>query len=95
MISDVYKVIIRAYKIPPGEHERRFNSSQINENTSREIIVQRRLQRIAERRRSFDSVKYPLIFLHREDRYVKKIQPESGIQTNKKVTSKTFYAYRL
>ena len=51
MISDDCKVIIRADKRPSGKHERRFNASQIDEvsivvvddeNTSRDIIVQRR-----------------------------------------------------
>ena len=110
MISDDYKVIIRADKRPPGEHERRFNAPQIdevaivivdNENTSRNIIVQRRregLQRSSEAHRSCDALQYPLIFLREEDGYhfnVKQIQPETGVETNKKVTSKEFYAYRL
>ncbi|GBO98478.1 Carotenoid isomerooxygenase [Eumeta japonica] len=72
-----------------------------NENTSRDIIVQRRrkgLQRIAETHRSYDALQYPLIFLHGEDGYhfnIKQIHPKNGIETNKKVTSKEFYAYRL
>ncbi|GBP35443.1 hypothetical protein EVAR_94894_1 [Eumeta japonica] len=110
MISDDYKIVIRADKRPRGEHERRFNAPQIdevavvivdNENTSRDIIVQRRrkgLQRIAETHRSYDALQYPLIFLHGEDGYhfnIKQIHPKNGIETNKKVTSKEFYAYRL
>ncbi|XP_044735689.1 uncharacterized protein LOC123297922 [Chrysoperla carnea] len=110
MISDDYKIVIRADKRPRGEHERRFNAPQVdevaivvvdNENTSRDIIVHRRrkgLQRIAETHRSYDALQYPLIFLHGEDGYhfnIKQIHPETGIETNKKVTSKEFYAYRL
>ncbi|GBP92459.1 hypothetical protein EVAR_99635_1 [Eumeta japonica] len=47
MISDDYKIVIRADKRPRGEHERRFNAPQIdevavvivdNENTSRDIL---------------------------------------------------------
>ncbi|XP_044729175.1 uncharacterized protein LOC123292526 [Chrysoperla carnea] len=81
MISDDYKIVIRADKRPRGEHERRFNAPQVdevaivvvdNENTSRDIIVHRRrkgLQRIAETHRSYDALQYPLIFLHGEDGY--------------------------
>ncbi|CAH0402747.1 unnamed protein product [Chilo suppressalis] len=110
LISDDYKIVVRADKRPCREHERRLNSHQTdevaivivdNENTSCDIIVQRRrkgLQRIAEKHRSYDALQYPLIFLHGEDAYhfnLKHIHPETGIETNKKVTSKEFYAYRL
>ncbi|KAL0860211.1 hypothetical protein ABMA27_010518 [Loxostege sticticalis] len=97
MFSDDYKIVIRADKRPRGEHERRFNAPQIDEvaivivdseNTSRDIIAHR----------SYDALQYPLIFLHGEDGYhfnIKQIHPETGIETNKKVTSKEFYAYRI
>ena len=68
---------------------------------ARDIIVQRRregLKRISETHRSYDALQYPLIVLRGEDGYhfnVKQIQPETGAETNRKVTSKEFYAYRL
>lgn len=71
-----------------------------SENTSHDIIVQRRregLQRIAETHCSCDAL-CPLIFLHGENGYlfiVKQIKPETDVETNRKITSKEFYAYRL
>ncbi|GBP51525.1 hypothetical protein EVAR_44501_1 [Eumeta japonica] len=99
MISDDYKIVIRADKRPRGEHKRRFNAPQIdevavvivdNENTSRDIIVQRRrkgLQRIAETHRSYDALQYPLIFLHGEDGYhfnIKQIHPKKRHRNKQK-----------
>ncbi|CAG9769860.1 unnamed protein product [Ceutorhynchus assimilis] len=110
MIRDDYKVIIRADKRPPEERECRFIPPRIdevaivivdNENTNSDIIVQQRrkgLQRIAEAYGSYDALQYPFIFLYGEDGYhfnLKQIQLEAGVETNKNVTSKEFYAYRL
>lgn len=110
MISDEYKVVIRADKRPVGEHERRFNAPQVNEiavvivdneYSQRDIIIQRRsdrLQRIAETHRSYDALQYPLIFLRGEDGYhfnIQQIDPKTGKNTDKKVTSKQFYAHRI
>lgn len=110
MISDRYKVVIKADKKPIGEHERRYNAPQVNEVavvivdnecTKRDIIIQRRgcaLQRIAETHRSYDALQYPLIFWQGEDGYhlnIQQINPKTGALTNKKVTSKEFYAYRI
>lgn len=74
MVSDDYKIIIRADKRPIGEHERRFNAPQVNEvavvmvdneSSFRDIVVQRRsnkLERIAETHYMYDALQYPLIF---------------------------------
>lgn len=110
MISDRYKVVIRADKKPVGEHERRYNAPQVdevavvivdNDCSQRDIIIQRRsntLQRIAETHRSYDALQYPLIFWQGEDGYhfnIQQINPNTGAETNKKVSSKEFYAYRI
>ncbi|KAL0860151.1 hypothetical protein ABMA27_010458 [Loxostege sticticalis] len=100
MISDDYKIVIRADKRPRGEPELAIVIVD-NENTSRDIIVQRRrkgLQCIAETNRSYDALQYPLIFLHEQDGYhfnIKQIHPETSRETNKNDTFKEFYAYRL
>lgn len=110
MVADNYKVVIRADKRPIGEHERRYNAPQVNEvavvivdskYSHRDIIIQRRsesLQRIAETHRSYDALQYPLIFWQGEDGYhfnIQQINPNTGAEINKKVTSKDFYAYRI
>ncbi|XP_050683985.1 uncharacterized protein LOC126978908 [Leptidea sinapis] len=86
MVSDSYKIIIRADKKPIGEHERRFNAPQVNEiavvmvgneSSYRDIVVQRRsnkLERIAETHHMYDALQYPLIFCHGEDGYHFNIQ---------------------
>ncbi|EFN61253.1 Uncharacterized ATP-dependent helicase YHR031C, partial [Camponotus floridanus] len=110
MPSDDHKIVIRADKKPTGEHERRFNAPMLNEAIvvvgenmeSRDIVIQRRngskLQRISETHRSYDALQYPLIFCRGEDGYHfqnKMINPATGQETNKKVSSMNFYAYRL
>ncbi|XP_071577140.1 uncharacterized protein [Temnothorax nylanderi] len=110
MPTDEYKVIIRADKRPVGEHERRFNAPTINEVAvvivgnkydRRDIIIHRRseiLQRISETHRSYDALQYPLIFWQGEDGYhlnIMQIDPSTGRTTNKKISAKDFYAYRI
>ncbi|CAI6368638.1 unnamed protein product [Macrosiphum euphorbiae] len=63
--------------VPQGQHRDRFNAqSQVEmavvgeEYGNRDIILSRKdekLQRISETHRSYDSLEYPLIFLHGED----------------------------
>ncbi|CAI6353884.1 unnamed protein product [Macrosiphum euphorbiae] len=67
--------------VPQGQHRGRFNApSQVEmavvmigeEYGNRDIILSRKdekLQRISETHRSYDSLEYPLIFLHGEDGY--------------------------
>lgn len=105
MPTDEYKVVIRADRIPAGEHERRFNAPQVdevavvisgNEFDKRDIIIQRRgesLQRISETHRSYDALQYPVIFPRGED--VRQVNPATGETTRKKVSAMDFYAYRL
>lgn len=94
MPSDDYKIVIRADKRQPGEHERRFNAPTLNEVAivvvgenleTRDIVVRRRdgnnLQRISETHRSYDALQYPLIFSRGEDGYhfwIKMINPLTG-----------------
>ena len=110
MPTDEYKVVIRADRRPVGEHERRFNSPQVNEVAvvvsvdefdQRDIIIQKRgdeLQHISETHRSYDSLQYPVIFTRGEDGYhfnIMQVKPISGEKTNKKVSAMDFYAYRI
>lgn len=111
MVTDNYKVVIRADKRPAGEHERRFNAPQINEvavvivdneYNQRDIVVQRRaegLQRISETHRSYDALQYPLILWQGEDGYyfnIPQVKPSTGQEVqNKKVTAKEYYSYRI
>ncbi|XP_040210356.1 uncharacterized protein LOC120941146 [Rana temporaria] len=110
MPTDEYKVVIRADRIPAGEHERRFNAPQVDEVAvvisgnkfdKRDIIIQRRgesLQRISETHRSYDALQYPVIFPRGEDGYhfnIRQVNPATGETTRKKVSAMDFYAYRL
>ncbi|KAL4153788.1 hypothetical protein QTP88_001621 [Uroleucon formosanum] len=110
MSSDNYKIEIGADKTPAGQHARRFNAPTIDEVAivvvgenleSRNIVLHRqndRLQRIKETRRSYDALQYPIIFWQGEDGYdfsIKMINPVTGSETNKKVSSMNYYSYRL
>lgn len=110
MPTDEYKIVIRADKTPAGEHERRFNaptSNEVaiiivgNEFDKRDIVIHKRsnvLQRISETHRSYDALQYPLLFWEGEDGYnfnVRQIDSVTHAPTNKKVSEKNFYAYRL
>uniref|UniRef100_A0A182NCC1 ATP-dependent DNA helicase n=1 Tax=Anopheles dirus TaxID=7168 RepID=A0A182NCC1_9DIPT len=108
--DDEHKIVIRADKKPPNEHERRFNSPQVDEVAviisgtefeQRDIVLHRRghsLQRIAETHRCYDSLQYPIIFPYGEDGFhfnLRQINPLTGANTLKKVSSMDFYRYRL
>uniref|UniRef100_A0A6P4EN22 Uncharacterized protein LOC108043706 n=1 Tax=Drosophila rhopaloa TaxID=1041015 RepID=A0A6P4EN22_DRORH len=57
-----------------------------------------RLQRVYETHRSYDALQYPLMFCRGEDGYhfnIKMVNATTGEETNKKVSSMNFYAYRL
>ncbi|XP_062714405.1 uncharacterized protein LOC115261339 [Aedes albopictus] len=110
MPTDEYRVIIRADRTPPGEHERRYNAPQVDEVAvvmssdnceRRDIIIQRRgesLQRISETHRSYDALQYPVMFPYGEDGYhfnLVQTNPTTGEATNKKVSAMDFYSYRL
>ncbi|XP_060868320.1 uncharacterized protein LOC132943370 isoform X2 [Metopolophium dirhodum] len=81
MPTDQYRIVINANMVPRGQHRGRFNApSQVEmavimigeEYGNRDIILSRKdekLQRISETHRSYDSLEYPLIFLHGEDGY--------------------------
>ncbi|XP_076271412.1 uncharacterized protein LOC143203161 [Rhynchophorus ferrugineus] len=92
------------------QHTRRFNAQTIDEVAivvvgenleSRDIVLHRRndqLQRIKETHRSYDALQYPIIFWQGEDGYdfsIKMINPITGSETNKKVSSMNYYSYRL
>ncbi|XP_055614537.1 uncharacterized protein LOC129760881, partial [Uranotaenia lowii] len=69
---------------------------------SRDIVLKRRndgqLQRVHETHRSYDSLQYPLMFCYGEDGYhfqIRMINSLTGEETNKKVSSMNFYAYRF
>lgn len=95
MVSDEYKVVIRVDKRPIGKHERRFNASQANEiaviivdseYTSRDVIIQRRrerLKRIAEIHRSYDALQYALRGEADYNFNLKQVNPNTGTETNR------------
>ena len=56
------------------------------------------LKRIAETHRSYDALQYPLLFWAGEDGYhfeIRTMDPKTGQETRKKVSSMNYYAYRL
>lgn len=110
MPSNDYQVVICPDKTPANEHERRFNAPNVDEiaivmigseNEKRDIIVRRQdssLKRVAETHRLYDALQYPLLYWSGQDGYhfqLKQMNPETGEPTNKKVSSKSFYAHML
>ncbi|XP_023159393.1 uncharacterized protein LOC101459168 [Ceratitis capitata] len=108
--SDNHVIVIIPDKTPAGEHIRRFNAPVVDDvagimvgdcTAAREIVIRRRnnnLQFIADAHRSYDALQYPLIFWKGQDGYcinIKQRDPVSGAKTNKNVSSKDYYAYRL
>ncbi|XP_055605588.1 uncharacterized protein LOC129753765 [Uranotaenia lowii] len=67
----------------------------------REIVIRRRnntLDFIADTHRLYDALQYPLMFWKGQDGYginIKQRDPLTGNETNKNVSSKDFYSYRL
>ncbi|XP_072400392.1 uncharacterized protein [Diabrotica undecimpunctata] len=105
-----HAIVINPDKTPAGEYIRRFNAPVVEDvagimvgdrTGTREIVIRRRnnnLQFIADTHRSYDALQYPLIFWKRQDGYcinIKQRDPVSGAETNKNVSSKDYYAYRL
>ncbi|XP_037931314.1 uncharacterized protein LOC119666108 [Teleopsis dalmanni] len=79
--NDNYMIVIKADKVPVGEHTRRFNAPTINEIAvvivgeqfeKRDIKIMRRdktWQTIEDTHRSYDALQFPLIFWEGEDGY--------------------------
>jgi hypothetical protein len=91
--NDNYLIVIKADKVPIGEHARRYNAPTINDVSivmvgdqfeRRDIRIMRRnntLQVIQDTHRSYDSMQYPLIFWEGEDGYhinIKQRNPSTG-----------------
>ncbi|XP_049308530.1 uncharacterized protein LOC125777487 [Bactrocera dorsalis] len=81
MPSDNHRIVIRADKMPMGQHARRFNAPTIDEVAivivgeqfeSRDIVLHRRneqLQRVSELHRSYDALQYPILLWRGDDGY--------------------------
>jgi hypothetical protein len=110
MPTDEYTVVIRADKVPAGGHQRQYNAPTAEEVAvviageeceSRHIVLHRRndgLKRIPETHRSYDALQYPILFWEGQDGYhfnIKMRNPQTGQETEKKVSSMNLYAYRL
>jgi len=111
MLTDDYKVVMRADKTPTGEYRRRFNAPTLDEVAIvmvgndfgiRDIVLQKRnntLHHVAETHRSYDVLQYPLIFWQGEDGYHFRIPQTHPYTANpvtgKRITAMDFYAYRL
>nr|XP_046472567.1 uncharacterized protein LOC124214346 [Neodiprion pinetum] len=108
--SDNHAIVINPDRTPAGEHIRRFNAPVLDDvagimvgdrTAKREIVIRRRnnnLQFIADTHRSYDALQYPLMFWKGQDGYcinIKQRNPATGAETNKNVSSKDYYAYRL
>ncbi|XP_046681745.1 uncharacterized protein LOC124368547 [Homalodisca vitripennis] len=107
---DNYVIVIKADKVPHGEHAGTYNVPTLNEVAvvmagdpceRRDIRIQRRdntMQIIQDNHRSYDALQYPLIFWEGEDGYhlnIKQRNPTTGEELIKKVSAMNFYAYRL
>ncbi|XP_055600642.1 uncharacterized protein LOC129749634 [Uranotaenia lowii] len=108
--SDDHAIVINPDRTPAGEHIRRFNAPVVNDvaaimvgdrTAPREIVIRRRnntLDFIADTHRLYDALQYPLMFWKGQDGYcinIKQRDPLTGNETNKNVSSKDFYSYRL
>jgi len=111
MPADDFKVVIKADRMPAGEHRGRYNVPEVdevaivmagNESTDyRDIVLHKRgtgLKRIMETNRYYDALQYPLLFPYGEEGYdftLRQVDTRTGASGDKKVSSKDFYAYRL
>ncbi|GFX16778.1 ATP-dependent DNA helicase [Trichonephila clavipes] len=108
--NDNYTIVIKADKVPYGEHAGTYNVPTINEvavvmtgdpTERRNICVQRRdktVQTIQDNHRSFDALQYRLIFWEGEDGFhlnIKLRNSTTGEELIKKVSAMNFYVYRL
>lgn len=81
MQSDSHMVVIKADKVPAGQHPGRYNAPTINDVAvvivgeqfeQRDIRVMRRndaVESISDTHRSYDALQYPIIFWEGEDGY--------------------------
>ncbi|GIY75899.1 hypothetical protein CDAR_250161, partial [Caerostris darwini] len=108
--NDNLQIVIRADKTPSGEHAGRFSAPTVEEVAiimvgdpvdNRAIKITRRdstVHVISDLHRSYDALQYPLIFWQGQDGYhinIKQVHPVTDNETNKKVSSMCYYAYRL
>ncbi|XP_029172029.1 uncharacterized protein LOC114941269 [Nylanderia fulva] len=108
--NDNYQIVIKADKVPLGEHAGRFNAPTLDEVAvimvgdpvdKRAIKITRRdntVSTISDLHRSYDALQYPLIFWQGQDEYhlnIKQCDPNTGAQRDKKVSSMNYYAHRL
>lgn len=91
--NDNYAIVIKADKVPAGQHAGRYNAPTINEVAvvmvgdafeRRDIQIKRRdntVHTISDTHRSYDALQYPLIFWEGEDGYhlnIKQRNPATG-----------------
>ena len=108
--AEEFEVVIRADKVPAGEHAGRYNAPTVSEiaavicgqeHGKRDIVIHHRTggppKRVSEFNHAYDGLQYPLFYSHGEDGYHFKIQllDENGIPLNKFVTCMSYYAYLL
>ncbi|XP_065832990.1 uncharacterized protein [Oscarella lobularis] len=105
-----YRVVIRADRVPRGQHQRTFNAPSGNDVAAllpegqegyRDIVLSNRdsrIKRITEIHRSYDSLQYPLLFPRGEDGYTilcRQKDPKTNQITEKKMSMLQFYAFRI
>ncbi|XP_044596953.1 uncharacterized protein LOC123273577 [Cotesia glomerata] len=98
--DDNYQIVIKADKVPLGEHASRFNTQTVDEVAvimvgdpvdKRSIKITRRdntISTISDLHRSYDALQYPLIFWQGQDEYhlnIKQCDPNTGDYGNKKI----------
>ena len=91
--NDNYQIVIKADKVPLGEHAGRFNAPTVDEVAvimvgdpvdKRSIKITRRdntVSTISDLHRSYDALQYPLIFWQGQDEYhlnIKQYDPNTG-----------------
>ena len=100
-----YRVVIRADRVPQGQHQRTFNAPSGNDVAAilpegqegyRDIVLSNRdstIKRITEIHRSYDSLQYPLLFPRGEDGYTILCRQKSNHR--EKMSMLQFYAFRI
>lgn len=91
--NNIYQIVIKADKVPLGEHASRFNAPTVDEVAvimvgdpvdKRSIKITRRdntVSTISDLHRSYDALQYPLIFWQGQDEYhlnIKQYDPNTG-----------------
>ena len=109
-LDEQFDIVIRADKVPEGQHTGRYNAPTVSEiaavicgqeHGKRDIVIHHRSgdppSRVSEFNYAYDGLQYPLFYTYGEDGYHFQIQllDENNMPMNKFVSCMSYYAYLL